>query len=104
MPRTSVWEPVEGEFGTLMHLLIEDSDLEQWESSKTHFPVLQEVSLSMSEIATLERMELVDCCFSAVDAARKILDDRQRNGNDDLKLHIESEFVIYKMTSFAFLV
>ncbi|KAL1553039.1 hypothetical protein AAHA92_13765 [Salvia divinorum] len=95
-----VWEPVEGEFCQLMHLLVEDSDLEHWKSNDAHFPRLQrlilrqcnklrEVPFSMGDIATLERMELVGCSFSAVTAARKILDEQQYLGNDDLKIHIE---------------
>ncbi|XP_057808832.1 putative late blight resistance protein homolog R1A-10 [Salvia miltiorrhiza] len=94
------WEPVEGEFCQLMFLLIEDTDLVQWRSNETHFPRLQRLILrrcskleavpcGMGDIATLERMELIDCHSSAVASAREILEEQRQMGNEDLKIHIQ---------------
>ncbi|KAL0284410.1 UNVERIFIED_CONTAM: putative late blight resistance proteinR1B-12 [Sesamum angustifolium] len=42
--RGTNWEPVEGQFPQLKHLLLEEIDLVQWEANEAHFPRLQRLN------------------------------------------------------------
>ena len=39
------WETNEGEFGNLIHLLIDESNLKRWETTFSHFPGLKCLTL-----------------------------------------------------------
>ncbi|KAL0284408.1 UNVERIFIED_CONTAM: hypothetical protein Sangu_2827500 [Sesamum angustifolium] len=98
--RGTNWEPVEGQFPQLKHLLLEEIDLVQWEANEAHFPRLQrlimracyklkEIPSSVGEISTLQLIKLVDCHPSAVSSALRIQDEQDSMGNEELKLDID---------------
>ncbi|KAL0417025.1 UNVERIFIED_CONTAM: putative late blight resistance proteinR1A-10 [Sesamum latifolium] len=85
--RGTNWEPVEGQFPQLKHLLLEEIDLVQWEANEAHFPRLQrlimrscyklkEIPSGIGEISTLQLIKLVDCHPSAVSSALRIQDEQ----------------------------
>ncbi|KAL0417026.1 UNVERIFIED_CONTAM: hypothetical protein Slati_3534500 [Sesamum latifolium] len=91
------WEPVDGQFCELKHLLLEEVDIVQWEANDAHFPRLQrliirscyklkEIPSDIGDITTLEMIELVDCHPSA----KKIQDEQEDKGNEDLKIRTDS--------------
>ncbi|KAK4437202.1 putative late blight resistance proteinR1A-10 [Sesamum alatum] len=94
------WEPVEGQFCQLKHLLLEEVDLVQWGANEAHFPrlrrliirscyKLKEIPSAIGEIPTLEMIELVDCHPSAVTCAEKIQEEQESMGNEELKVRID---------------
>ncbi|XP_027154761.1 putative late blight resistance protein homolog R1B-16 [Coffea eugenioides] len=77
------WEPTEGGFRVLKHLLVEKTDLVSWEATSNHFPCLEhlvlksckylkEVPYGITEISTLKRIELHNCSESAKISATSI--------------------------------
>ncbi|CAA3030344.1 late blight resistance homolog R1B-16 [Olea europaea subsp. europaea] len=93
------WIPNEGEFLQLKFLLIWETDLEHWRANETHFPRLEhlilrnclnlvEIPSDIGEILTLETIEIDHCSPSAVDSAKKILEDQRSQGNDGLKVFV----------------
>ncbi|XP_022860526.1 putative late blight resistance protein homolog R1B-17 isoform X2 [Olea europaea var. sylvestris] len=93
------WIPNEGEFLQLKFLLIWETDLEHWRAKDTHFPRLEhlilrncsnlvEVPSDIGEIPTLETIEIDYSSPSAVDSAKKILEDQLYQGNDGLKVFV----------------
>ncbi|KAL0440901.1 UNVERIFIED_CONTAM: putative late blight resistance proteinR1A-10 [Sesamum radiatum] len=98
--RGTNWEPVEGQFPQLKHLLLEEIDLVQWEANEAHFPRLQrlimracyklkEIPSGVGEISTLQLIKLVDCHPSAVSSALRIQDEQDSMGNEELELYID---------------
>ncbi|KAL0342834.1 UNVERIFIED_CONTAM: putative late blight resistance proteinR1A-10 [Sesamum calycinum] len=98
--RGTNWEPVEGKFPQLKHLLLEEIDLVQWEANEAHFPRLQrlimracyklkEIPSGVGEISTLQLIKLVDCHPSAVSSALRIQDEQDSMGNEELELYID---------------
>ncbi|XP_022867189.1 putative late blight resistance protein homolog R1B-13 [Olea europaea var. sylvestris] len=91
------WILNEGEFLKLKFLLIWETDLEHWRANDTHFPCLEhlilrncsnlvEIPSDIGEIPTLETIEIDYSSPSAVDSAKKILDDQQSLGNSGLQV------------------
>ncbi|XP_027098270.1 putative late blight resistance protein homolog R1A-3 [Coffea arabica] len=77
------WEPPEDGFLHLKQLLIENSDLVQWNASTIHFPsldhlvlvacrFLEEIPVEIGEIPTLRLLELHNCSKSAEISAKEI--------------------------------
>lgn len=93
------WETIEGNFCSLKLLLIDYCDLEYWATDSSHFPhlehlvlgnlpLLQEIPLSIGDIPTLQSIHLRFCTDSAVDSAKRILEDQQESGNVHLQLQL----------------
>ncbi|KAL0342835.1 UNVERIFIED_CONTAM: putative late blight resistance proteinR1B-16 [Sesamum calycinum] len=94
------WEPVDGQFCQLKHLLLEEVDLVVWGANEAHFPRLQrliirscyklkEIPSGIGEIPTLELIELVDCHHSAVTSAEQIQEEQEGMGNEELRVRID---------------
>ncbi|KAL0412072.1 UNVERIFIED_CONTAM: putative late blight resistance proteinR1B-12 [Sesamum latifolium] len=86
------WVTSVGDFSRLKYLLLEDIDLESWDSSYDCFLLLQrltiqhcyklkEIPFEIGEIPTLQMIELVDCNDSLVASARQLLSEQEEHGN-----------------------
>ncbi|KAK4437283.1 putative late blight resistance proteinR1B-8 [Sesamum alatum] len=95
----SEWNPVEGEFSRLEKLRIVNSDLVWWRAENIHFPnlkcfsftsmhKLEEIPLSIGDIATLEEMSLYLCKESVIESAKQIVEEQRNNGNQSLQLFL----------------
>lgn len=93
------WSPVEGGFLRLKLLVIENSDPDNWDADESHFPRLQrlvlkectrlrEIPEGIGEIRTMQLIEIHDCSFSVVMSARKIQEQQEVMGNDELSVQI----------------
>ncbi|KAG8378405.1 hypothetical protein BUALT_Bualt08G0134000 [Buddleja alternifolia] len=82
------WEVNEGSFSNLKFLLIEDTDLEYWETYANCFARLERliirhcyklkvIHLKIEYTQTLQKIELVDCSTLAVAAAKQIIQQQQ---------------------------
>ncbi|KAA8529776.1 hypothetical protein F0562_034124 [Nyssa sinensis] len=91
------WDTIDGEFVKLKVLKLELLYIEQWNSSSSHFPNLQQLKLDkckslkeipygLGDIPTLEMIELCNCSHSAAISARQIGEQQQSMGNDELKI------------------
>ncbi|XP_047959031.1 putative late blight resistance protein homolog R1B-16 [Salvia hispanica] len=100
--KTGKWETIEGQFPSLMFLLLHNcKGLEDWiVSDKSHFPVLQKLRLDsfdqlkeipseVGEIATLKSIELRYCSESALESAKKIVEEQEDLYGDQLDLHVQ---------------
>ncbi|XP_047957436.1 putative late blight resistance protein homolog R1B-16 [Salvia hispanica] len=100
--KTGKWETIEGQFPSLKFLLLHYCNgLEDWiVSDKSHFPVLQKLRLDfcdqlkeipseVGEIATLKSIELDYCSVSAVESAKKIVEEQEDLYGDQLDLHVQ---------------
>lgn len=96
------WEMTEG-FCRLKFLMIDGSDLMEWEASSSHFPNLQSLVLrfcnllreipdGIGEINTLELIDLCECSDSAYNSAKQIQLDQQDLGNDGLTVRIRQHY------------
>ncbi|KAL3642341.1 hypothetical protein CASFOL_013156 [Castilleja foliolosa] len=97
--RSPEWDPVEGQFCQLKYLLLEDTRIVHWRADQTHFPRLErlvirscsklmEIPLDIGEIPTLQTIELVGDNPPAVTmSAKRIEEEQQSMGNEDLKVH-----------------
>ncbi|KAL0436766.1 UNVERIFIED_CONTAM: putative late blight resistance proteinR1A-10 [Sesamum radiatum] len=94
-----VWRAVEGGFFQLKLLLVENSDQMSWNADASHFPSLQQLVLrdchrlteipqGIGDITTLQTIEVQDCSFCIVRSARKIHQQQQMLGNDELGIRI----------------
>ncbi|KAK6146619.1 hypothetical protein DH2020_020488 [Rehmannia glutinosa] len=94
-----VWETVGGGFLGLKFLLLENTELEVWKATRFDFPCLQhlllrlcddleEIPWDIGEIPTLQMIELYSCGHSAVRSAKRIQEEQQNIGNDDLEVRI----------------
>ncbi|KAL3510691.1 hypothetical protein ACH5RR_030092 [Cinchona calisaya] len=91
------WEPTEGCFRSLKHLLIENTDLIHWEATVHHFPCLQhlilkscklleEMPFGVEEIGTLQRLEVHFCSEPTENFAKEI-----REQVEGLDVYIRSD-------------
>ncbi|KAG8378995.1 hypothetical protein BUALT_Bualt07G0042300 [Buddleja alternifolia] len=96
---TPEWNPIEGEFLRLKALLIFHTDLVCWRAENIHFPILERLELhgvkslkeippGIGEIVTLHSIHLHGCRECIINSAKKILDEQQCIGNEDLQVHI----------------
>ncbi|KAK1400793.1 NB-ARC domain-containing protein [Heracleum sosnowskyi] len=87
-------------FPRLMYLKLDELDLENWNASRYHFPLLQrlqvcrcpklmEIPKDFGNICTLEWIELSGCSDAAVNSAREILKEQESYGNDWLKIIVD---------------
>ncbi|KAL0417080.1 UNVERIFIED_CONTAM: hypothetical protein Slati_3539900 [Sesamum latifolium] len=99
------WNPVEGEFLRLEKLMIDKSNLVWWRAENIHFPNLkllwlsymynlEEIPLSIGDIATLQKIELHGCKESAQDSAKQIAEEQYNNGNESLHVYVDYNKVI----------
>ncbi|XP_073272215.1 putative late blight resistance protein homolog R1A-3 [Primulina huaijiensis] len=97
------WEPNEGEFCRLKHLVLEGTNLKHWKADHESFPHLQrlilrmcyelvEIPCGMGESPTLSVIELFDCKDSALTSAQQILEMQQSLGNDDFQVVVNSKW------------
>ena len=93
----SEWETLEDQFLNLKFLLIERLDLECWITESVHFPCLEhlhlryverlrEIPSCIGDIPTLHSIKLLCCSNSVVDSARKIIEEQEELGNEDLQI------------------
>ncbi|KAL1561264.1 hypothetical protein AAHA92_03987 [Salvia divinorum] len=93
------WEIAEEDvFCSLQFLNLQDLELVRWIADETNFPRLrhlrmdtcnlEEIPSGIGEIPTLQFIELIDCKKSAVESAKRIVEEQSENGNYDLKLRI----------------
>ncbi|KAK4431309.1 Late blight resistance protein R1-A [Sesamum alatum] len=93
-----VWNPSEGEFARLKFLQIKDNYLNYWVVEGSHFPILEhlvldgvnleELPLGLAEIHTLRLIELNRCYRSAEYSVKKIREERESMGYDDLQIRV----------------
>ncbi|KAL2492380.1 putative late blight resistance proteinR1A-10 [Abeliophyllum distichum] len=92
-----VWEPIEGEFGLLKFLLLEQTDLEHWNVDGTHFQSLERLNLrycynlvkipsGFGEHLTLHAIELYECSPSVVGSAESIKEEQKDYGKDKFQI------------------
>ncbi|XP_019189580.1 PREDICTED: putative disease resistance RPP13-like protein 3 [Ipomoea nil] len=92
------WETISGRFLQLKYLLISGSDLQDWEASADHFPMLERLALNwcyklekipcdFADIATLQLIELFPCSNTIIACAEHIREVQQDSGNDAFVLH-----------------
>ena len=90
-------------FYSLQFLHLESLFIKHWIADETNFPRLRHLSLcscmyleeipsSFGEIPTLQQIDLIYSTKSIVASAQRILEEQSENGNDDLKLHITTQF------------
>ncbi|XP_059631294.1 putative late blight resistance protein homolog R1B-23 [Cornus florida] len=93
----SIWKTSDGGFHRLKYLRLYYIDLEQWNASNIHFPMLQhlvlhncrklkEIPSELGDICTLHTIEVRSCSDSAVISAREIHREQEDKGNDSLKI------------------
>ncbi|XP_042021419.1 putative late blight resistance protein homolog R1B-16 isoform X1 [Salvia splendens] len=94
------WGTIEGEFGNLIYLLIDESDLQCWRTKWTHFPSLQCLMLhrclyldgipnDVADIQTLKLIEIDDLNQSLLYSAKKIQEERQDWVKEDPKVVVK---------------
>lgn len=94
------WETTEGEFSLLRTLLIDDSNLREWITERSHFPRLQylmlhrcpylsEIPIDLGEIPTLELIEVDDQNTSLLHSVKELQEEQRDNGNDSLQVHLK---------------
>ncbi|CAA2954106.1 late blight resistance homolog R1A-10 isoform X1 [Olea europaea subsp. europaea] len=97
-----VWEPIEGEFSQLKFLLLEETDLEQWNADKPHFPILKrlhlrycynllEIPSGFENIPTFQAIELCECSSSVVASAKSIQEMQKDCGNEKFQVVVKDE-------------
>ncbi|XP_051136698.1 putative late blight resistance protein homolog R1A-10 [Andrographis paniculata] len=80
--RGGEWKPLEGHFGELRSLELENVDLVRWVAEPIHFPRLRRLTIKscpqlkmipqgLSNISTLQKIELVDCLPQAAESMRR---------------------------------
>ncbi|KAL8497684.1 hypothetical protein ACS0TY_021135 [Phlomoides rotata] len=97
------WDTRDGEFQKLKFLQLKEVNLNQWNvASSEHFPelqrlilsncyLLQEIPSEIGEITTLEWIEVkLNCLSSLVESAKRIKEEQQDMGNEDLRVIINT--------------
>ncbi|KAJ9553989.1 hypothetical protein OSB04_018034 [Centaurea solstitialis] len=94
------WDACEQQFPQLKFLMLNHFDIKQWKAASTSFPCLKQLSVSyckhleeipfeIGEIITLELIEIEDCSNSVVESVKRIQQEQQDVGNDELKITID---------------
>ncbi|KAJ9550613.1 hypothetical protein OSB04_014658 [Centaurea solstitialis] len=94
------WDASEQQFRQLKFLMLKDFDIKQWEASSASFPCLkhlsvsrckdlEEIPLEIGEIATLELIEIDTCNKSVVESVKRIKQEQDNEGNDELKIIVD---------------
>nr|GMD82816.1 putative disease resistance RPP13-like protein 3 [Ipomoea batatas] len=93
------WKPKDGGFHGLKLLSIYYCDLQIWEATSGHFPVLEclvlmgmsslkKIPSDFADIATLKSIKLYDCLKSAISSAKCIQEEQREYGNNDFSVDI----------------
>ncbi|KAI3451640.1 hypothetical protein Pfo_008305 [Paulownia fortunei] len=93
------WNTSDGEFEQLRFLKLDNLQIAQWNASNEHFPklvqlvlrnctFLEEIPSSLGDIATLQMIQVELCCKSVAESAKKIQEEQQDMGNEELKVII----------------
>ncbi|KAG6436835.1 hypothetical protein SASPL_101737 [Salvia splendens] len=93
------WEIADEEFSELRYLLIKHSGLQHWKTESSHFPSLKrlmlrycrdlmEIPQDIGNISTLELIQVDPDNNSLVESAKKVAEDQQSYGNDDLHVRV----------------
>ncbi|KAJ9554002.1 hypothetical protein OSB04_018047 [Centaurea solstitialis] len=96
------WDACEQQFQQLKFLMLELLDIEHWKASSTSFPCLkrlalwmcedlEEIPLEIGEIATLELIEIDSRSNSVVKSVKRIQQEQQDEGNDELKITVDGK-------------
>ncbi|XP_057775513.1 putative late blight resistance protein homolog R1A-10 [Salvia miltiorrhiza] len=101
--KTGKWDTIEGQFQSLKLLQLNFCQgLKSWTMAESsHFRVLQELRLrsldeleeipsEVGEIQTLKSIYLEDCSESAVESAKKIVEEQEDFQGDQLDLHVRA--------------
>ncbi|XP_031098061.1 putative late blight resistance protein homolog R1A-4 isoform X2 [Ipomoea triloba] len=91
------WEPRDGGFHGLKFLAMTSCDLQCWEVTSGHFPVLEylafmymgyngvkEIPSDFADIATLKSINLFECSNQFMSSAKRIQEEQREYGNDAL--------------------
>ncbi|KAL3510343.1 hypothetical protein ACH5RR_029744 [Cinchona calisaya] len=101
-----LWETSDEGFRCLKFLKLSLLDLQNWISTSSHFPRLEQLVINgcldlegipseMGDIPTLEKIEVYRSSDFAVESARKIQQSQRCFGNDDFKVFIYQHFLEY---------
>ncbi|XP_022846829.1 putative late blight resistance protein homolog R1A-3 isoform X2 [Olea europaea var. sylvestris] len=93
------WDTSEGEFPQLKFLKLSNVRLAEWNTSRDHFPRLQRLGLryckhlkmippSLGDIPTLLMIEVYDCVEAIKESAKRIQEEQEEMGNEELKVII----------------
>ncbi|XP_022846290.1 putative late blight resistance protein homolog R1A-10 [Olea europaea var. sylvestris] len=96
-----IWDTKDDEFQKLKFLKLVSLDIEQWNSSSNHFPVLKRLVLQFvqklemipsefSNIPTLQKIEVRYCSESVESSALEIREEQKDYGNEEFELIIQS--------------
>nr|GMD20698.1 putative disease resistance RPP13-like protein 3 [Ipomoea batatas] len=95
------WEPRDGGFHGLKFLAMTSCDLQCWEVTSGHFPVLEylafmymgyngvkEIPSDFADIATLKSINLFECSNQFMSSAKRIQEEQREYGNNALVVDI----------------
>ncbi|XP_022846902.1 putative late blight resistance protein homolog R1A-3 [Olea europaea var. sylvestris] len=99
-----IWNTEDDEFQELKFLKLDDLDLVQWNSSKDHFPKLEQLVLrychnlemipfEFSGISTLEKIEVHACGIKVDNSATEILEEQVDLGYEQFEVIISKAIV-----------
>ncbi|KAH6812640.1 hypothetical protein C2S51_021658 [Perilla frutescens var. frutescens] len=94
------WETTDWGFYSLLLLLIDESNLQQWTTESSRFPrlkclmlhrcpYLSEIPSDIGYIRTLKLIEVDDLNKSLFSSAKKIQEEQESMGNEDLRVHVK---------------
>ncbi|KAL2551433.1 putative late blight resistance protein-like protein R1C-3 [Forsythia ovata] len=97
------WDTIEGGFPQLKFLKLRKVQIEEWNTSSDHFPILQRLVLQscdslkmippiLGDIPTLQMIKVYKCAKAIKDSAKKIQEEPQDNGNEELKFIIIPDY------------
>ncbi|KAL2531438.1 putative disease resistance RPP8-like protein 4 [Abeliophyllum distichum] len=98
------WDTSEGGFPQLKFLKLYGVNIAEWNAECDHFPRLQQLVLefcnclkmippNLGDIPTLQKIVVYKCAEAIKDSAKKIQEEQQDNGNEEL------EFIIVSATN-----
>ncbi|XP_022846898.1 putative late blight resistance protein homolog R1A-10 [Olea europaea var. sylvestris] len=99
-----IWNTMDDEFQKLKFLKLDNLDLEQWNSSYNHFPVLEQlvlrycdnlemISSELGYIPTLSKIEVHACGINVENSAIKIREEQLAYGNEEIQVIIFKEIL-----------
>ncbi|KAL2551427.1 putative late blight resistance protein-like protein R1B-23 [Forsythia ovata] len=97
------WDTSEGGFPQHKFLKLSEVQIEEWNTSSDHFPRLQRLVLQtcgglkmippiLGDIPTLQMIKVYKCAKAIEDSAKKIQEEQQDNGNEELKFIIIPDY------------
>ncbi|XP_022861863.1 putative late blight resistance protein homolog R1A-3 [Olea europaea var. sylvestris] len=96
-----IWSTKDDEFQKLKFLKLYLLDLEEWNSLNNHFPILERLVLQsckklerippdFSNILTLQKINVYNCCKTVESSALQICEEQQDNGNDEFEVIVRN--------------